>query len=174
MIRQAKQKDIDGVELNYITLILRDKEQGPYTVFEIGVYPTRATAQNALEEGSLYVAEQDDEICASIIINQAQPAEYGKIHWPCAAKPEEVLVIHLLCVKPTKARQGLGKQLVQFAQEEAKRRGCKAVRLDTGKQNIPAVSLYQKMGFAIAGSTYMQVGGAMPHEGHLFLEYKVQ
>ena len=174
MIRQAEQRDIDGVELSYVTLILNDKKTGPYTVFEIGVYPTRATAQKALDEGALYVLEQEEEICASIIMNQYQPDEYGKIAWPCTAKPEEVLVIHLLCVKPTKARQGLGKQLVQFAQEEAKRRGCKAVRLDTGKQNVPAVSLYQKMGFAIAGSTNMQVGGAIPHEGHLFLEYTVQ
>ena len=70
MIRQAEQRDIDGVELSYVTLILNDKKTGPYTVFEIGVYPTRATAQKALEEGALYVLEQDGEICASIIMNQ--------------------------------------------------------------------------------------------------------
>ena len=93
------------------------------------------------------------------------------VHWGCEAKPEEVMVIHLLCVRPSKAHQGMGRRMVEFIIEEARKRGCKAVRLDTGAQNIPAKSLYTKIGFKLAGTASMAIGGLIPHEGHLFFEY---
>ena len=47
------------------------------------------------------------------------------------------------------------------------------IRLDTDEQNIPAVSLYKKMGFEIAEITSMNVGGAIEHKSHLFMERKI-
>lgn len=173
MIRKAVLRDIDEVEKSYVELLLHEKEHGAYTVWELGVYPTRETAQKAFAEGSLYVMEQMGEICASIIINQTQPEEYGSIKWSCQAKEEDVLVVHLLCVRPSKAGLGIGKAMVQFAIEEGRRRRCRTVRLDTGKQNKPAVALYEKLGFTIAGTTAMEIGGIIAHKNHLFLEKKI-
>ena len=170
MIRKATASDIDGVELGYLSHLLHEQTHTAYTVFQMGVYPTRKTAEDALAGEGLYVLEEQGEICASLIMNTKQPREYQKITWPSGAKSEDVFVIHLLVVKPSKARRGFGRQMIQFAKEEAKRRGFRAVRLDTGKQNTPAIALYQKMGFVLAGSTKMQVGGAIAHDEHLFLE----
>ena len=61
--------------------------------------------------------------------------------------------------------------MVQFILDEARKQGCKAVRLDTGAQNIPARSLYTKIGFHLAGTGSMAIGGVIPHDGHLFFEY---
>ncbi len=47
---------------------------------------------------------------------------------------------------------------------------CKALRLDTGSQNIPALSLYKKLGFQVVATASMNVGSAIEHSGHLFLE----
>ncbi len=171
MIRKATEADLDDVNNGYEELLYYEQEHGAYTVWELGVYPTRDSAKKSLEEDGLYVLEEDGQIAASITVNQTQPPEYGQIHWGCDAKPEEVMVIHLLCVRPSKAHCGLGTRMVQFIIEEAKRRGCKAVRLDTGAQNIPAKSLYRKLGFQLAGTASMAIGGKIPHEGHLFLEY---
>ena len=170
MIRKAKQEDIDAVEKSYTEHLLHEKENGAYTVWKLGVYPTRNTAENALSDGALYVLEEADEICASMILNQTVPAEYGSIQWKCRANPTGVLVLHLLCVRPSKAGRGIGKKMVLFAIEEAKRRNCEAVRLDTGKQNIPAVSLYTKLGFGLAGTASMSIGGKIAHDDHLFFE----
>ena len=162
---------MDGVNDGYEELLYYEKEHGAYTVWELGVYPTRSSAKKSLEEDGLYVLEEDGQIAASVTVNQTQPPEYETVHWGCDAKPEEVMVIHLLCVRPSKAHQGMGRRMVEFIIEEARKRGCKAVRLDTGAQNIPAKSLYTKIGFKLTGTASMAIGGLIPHEGHLFFEY---
>ena len=43
----------------------------------------------------------------------------------------------------SQAHRGLGHAMVQFILDEARKQGCKAVRLDTGAQNIPARPLVQ-------------------------------
>lgn len=173
MIRKAELQDIDGVEKCYVELLLHEQEHGAYTVWQLGVYPTRETAEKALAEGSLYIMESAGEICASIILNQTQPPEYDRIKWKYPAKPDEVLTVHLLCVKPTSAGRGIGKQMVRFAFEEAKRLHCKTVRLDTGAQNKPAAALYEKLGFELAAASSMKIGGLLAHSSHLFFEKNI-
>ena len=93
-----------------------------------GRVSTRNSAKKSLDEDGLYVLEENGQIAASITINQEQPAEYAQVQWGCDAKPEEVMVIHLLCVRPSKAHRGLGHAMVQFILDEARKQGCKAVR----------------------------------------------
>lgn len=174
MIRKALLQDIDQVEKGYTELLLHEREHGAYTVWELGVYPTRETAEKGFETGSLYVMERDGEILASIIANQIQPEEYGHIDWKYPARQDEVLVIHLLCVRPSKAGGGIGRAMVEFAIEEGKRQSCRVVRLDTGKQNKPAVHLYTKIGFQLAASSPMAIGGIIAHDDHLFFEYRIE
>lgn len=173
MIRKAVSQDIDQVEEGYTELLLHEQEHGAYTVWKLGVYPTRETAEESFLDGALYVMEQDGEICASMILNQIQPEEYDKIQWTYHEDPEEILVLHLLCVRPSKAGCGIGKKMVQFAVEEGRRRNCRAVRLDTGAQNKPAAALYQKLGFELAGTSAMAIGGRIAHDHHLFLERRI-
>lgn len=173
MVKKAVSADIDGVEKNYIDLLNYEKEHGAFTAWKPGVYPTRETAEKGLSSESLYVIEQGDEICASMILSQVQPEEYNKIKWRYNAKPEEVLVVHLLCVPPLKSGCGFGTEMIQFAVHKGKKMNCKAIRLDTGLQNKPAITLYTKLGFELAGTTNMLIGGAIAHSDHLFLELKI-
>lgn len=173
MIRKALLQDIDNVENSYIELLLHEQEHGAYTVWKLGVYPTRETAEKGLSQEALYVMELNGEICASMIINQIQPQEYNNVKWNYSAQPEEVLVIHLLCVRPSKAGIGIGKDMVKFAIKKARNMKCKTVRLDTGLQNKPAVALYTKLGFELAGTANMAIGGLISHKDHLFFEYKI-
>lgn len=170
MIRKATASDLDAVAQGYTEQISHDLENGRFTIWELGVYPTRCTAEKSLAEGSLFVAEVDGEIAASMIANQVQPEEYGAVSWSCDAPQQEVLVVHLLCVRPSRARSGMGSAMVRFAAEQARQMGCRTVRLDTGAQNIPAFTLYQKLGFRLAGTASMNVGGVIAHRDHLFLE----
>lgn len=173
MIRKAQSQDIDAVEKSYIELLLYEKNHRAYTVWQLGVYPTRETAEKSYSNGNLYVLEENREIYASMIINQTQPKEYYNINWKYQAKDEEVLTIHLICVRPSKTHQGIGKKLVQFAIDMAKNLNCKTIRLDTGLQNTPAIALYQSFGFELAGKTSMMIGGLITHNNHLFFERKV-
>lgn len=173
MIRKATAQDIDQVEKGYIELLVHEREHGAYTVWQQGVYPTRKTAEDSFTDGNLYVMEENGEVCASMIVNRNQPEEYGDIPWRYDVSDEQVLVIHLLCVRPSKAGQGIGQRMVQFVIEEAKRFHCKTIRLDTGAQNIPAASLYKKMGFELAGTASMAIGGLIMHKNHLFFERSI-
>ncbi len=45
--------------------------------------------------------------------------------------------------------QGIGTQGLRFAEEECRRRGFKALRLETGHENVRAQELYRRNGFEI-------------------------
>ncbi|MCC8356984.1 MAG: GNAT family N-acetyltransferase, partial [Oscillospiraceae bacterium] len=119
---------------------------------------------------SLYVCIRENEVCGSIIIDDKQPSEYGNICWSRWCGDKEVMVIHLLMVRPSMSGKGIAASLVKYAIELAESNSCKALRLDTGSQNIPAVSLYRKMGFEIVATAPMKVGDVIAHDNHLFLE----
>lgn len=169
-IRKAEHGDLGAVEQIYKDIFAYEREHGAYTVWREGIYPTGQTAADAIARGCMAVSCADGQIEGSIIMDCNPPAEYASIGWRCAAAADEVLVVHLLCVRPDRAGHGAGKALVAYAVETARRQHCKAVRLDTGLQNTPAVRLYTKMGFEVAGVSSMTIGGKIPHSGHVFLE----
>lgn len=80
------------------------------------------------------------------------------------------MVIHLLLVRPSMAGKGIASSLVRYAVELARNDSCKVLRLDTGSQNIPAISLYKKLGFQVVAIASMKVGTVIEQSGHLFFE----
>lgn len=173
MIRLTAITDLNSIEQTYHEHFAYEEQHGAYTIFQKGVYPTRKDAKKALSQNALFIYEENNEILGSLILNNTQPEEYKKIDWTRNAEDEKIKVIHLLMVRPCAAGKGIGSALVNFAVEMAKKQSCTAIRLDTGAQNKPAISLYKKMGFQLMASTSMKVGGVIPHEGHLFFEKAV-
>ena len=170
MIRKATSDDIKSIEDTYNEHFKHETEYGAFTVFKKGIYPTRKDAKKAIDHGTLYVYEENNDIAGSMIVDKVQPAEYTQINWTQTFINDEVMVIHLLMVRPNMARKGIATSLLKYAMELAENSACKALRLDTGSQNIPALSLYKKLGFQIAATASMNVGNAIEHSGHLFLE----
>ena len=170
MIRKATFDDIDSVEKTYDEHFLYEMEHGAFTVFKKGVYPTRKDAEKAVIAGSLYVYEKNNIIVGSMIMDKVQPAEYKEIVWGCVPTSEEVMVIHLLMVRSIMKGKGIATSLIEHAIELARNTSCKVLRLDTGSQNIPAVSLYKKLGFQIIAAASMKVGNTIEHSDHLFFE----
>lgn len=121
----------------------------------------------------MYVYEENGIVLGSVILDGQQPEEYRKIEWPSNAPDEKVTVIHLLMVRPSAAGKGIGSLIVNDAMEFAKQQACVAVRLDTGEQNVPAASLYKKLGFHLVSTSQMKVGGMISHNRHLFFEKMV-
>ncbi len=151
IIRLAKAEDIDKVEESYKELLTYEKERGGYSQWVLGVYPTREIAQNAYKSNTLYVLEDKGQVCASAILNQEQAPHYKQIKWKYPAFDNEVLVIHTLCVPPSKSGKGYGKAMFKFAVDKARTMECKVLRLDTYKGNEPAKALYTGLGCAISG-----------------------
>lgn len=170
MIRQALISDLNKVENGYNEHFEYEKNHVAYTVLKKGIYPTKKTAENAIKNGTLYVYEENDDILGSIIAVTEQPKEYKNIEWLSQAENEKVIVIHLLMVRPDASGKGIGSALINYVTETAKQNAFTSVRLDTGAQNIPALTLYKKLGFQVAAISSMKVGGAISHKDHVFLE----
>ena len=116
--------------------------------------------------------EEAGETVASVILNQHQDEFYAEINWQYSAPPEQVLVIHTLCIPPCHAGRGLGRQMVQYAKQHAAAMGCTVIRLAAWAGNTPAARLYQKNGFSLCGRAEVLFQGRIPEE-LIFLEYQI-
>lgn len=154
MIRLAKESDIQAIAAIYGEILdEEDKRPQSYTNWQRGKYPTADTARRALDEGTLWVAEEGGDLYGCFVLNGEQLPEYDKIPWTFAARREEVMVIHTLVVSPRWTGRGKARALVTFCEEESRRQGAKVIRLDTYEGNAPANAMYPKLGYRFAGVT---------------------
>ena len=98
VFRKALKENIEKIE-NIYSDIHTCEETG---MLEIGwirtVYPTRETAENALERGDLFVAQDDEEVVGAAIINNQQVDAYKEGRWLYEAPDSEVMVLHTLVI----------------------------------------------------------------------------
>lgn len=172
LFRPAAESDLDAIERHYTELLTHEAETGRSTTnWSLGVYPTRQTAAAALATGTLWVLEREGEPVASVVLNHHQDDFYATIGWQYPTPPEQVLVVHTLCIPPRYAGQGLGRECVSHIKQQAAAMGCAVIRLDTWAGNIPAATLYQKNGFSLCGRAQVLFQGKIPEE-LVFLEYR--
>lgn len=165
MIRPASPADLDAVAAIYEEVLAAEERCGiSSTNWQRGKYPTRSHAQAALEADSLYVEEAADGLRACFILNQEQLPEYSRIPWKIPARPEEVAVIHTLCVRPHLTGLGIATQLVAFCEDAGRRMGAKVMRLDTYVGNVPANAMYPRLGYALAGKARFHFQGYLWEE----------
>ncbi len=150
MIRKATMADLDAITAIY-SEIHTEIEAGRAAIGWIReIYPTRETALSSIQNGDMYVLEEDGCILAAARINQHQGPEYNNAQWSFEAAPEDVLVLHTLVVSPKHKGKGVGTAFVAYYEETARRMGCSALRMDTNAVNSAARSLYKKLGYTEA------------------------
>ena len=153
MIRAAVLSDLPAAAAIYEAILDREESGVVYTNWQRGKYPTLDTARRALEAGSLYVGEENGVLWGVVTLNGEQLPEYDAIPWSFPAAPEEVGVIHTLCIHPAAAGRGHAREMVAFCEDECRRQGKTVMRLDTWEKNAPANHLYPARGYRLAGAT---------------------
>lgn len=152
MIRQARPEDLDAVEALYGAVQDVEAARGfCYTKWRRGFYPTRETAQRAMEAGELYIDVEEGCVLAAVVVNGRQSPEYAQCPWKFPAEAAEVGVLHTLCVHPKAQRQGRAGALVRYAEQLCREQGKRVMRLDTRVGNLPGRRLYPALGFREAG-----------------------
>lgn len=147
IFRKASENDIEKVGKIYSD-IHSCEEQGMVTIGWIrDIYPTLGTAQKAFERGDLFVAEENEEIVGSAIINKQQVEAYKKGKWRYNAHDEEVMVLHTLVIAPKYSGKGYGKKFVDFYEQYSLSNNCKYLRMDTNLRNLTARAMYKKLGY---------------------------
>ena len=154
MFRLANPSDLDAIEEIYEEILdAEDARPVSYTNWQRGKYPTRATAQAALEAGTLWVAQEGGVTYGCVNLNGEQLPEYDAIPWKFPAARDEVGVIHTLVIRPSWSGRGKAREFVAFCEDEFRRQGKKVVRLDTYEGNHPANAMYPRLGYRLAGAT---------------------
>ena len=146
-IRRAAETDTDELTALYDEVIDHLAATTNYPGWQHDEYPTRQTAEQGIEEGNLYVAEADGKLAGTLILRHTPEQAYRGAPWQVEAADEEMLVVYTFTVSPRFSGQGVGRALLEFAAEFARRQGMKALRLDVTDGNVPAIRLYERCGF---------------------------
>lgn len=149
IIRTASERDAAAVLDFYYALIDAMRENPYRPTWTRDVYPTKAHLDPAIEEGNLFVAEENGVILGAFILNEIQGEGYDRAPW--SRKTDAVSVIHLLGVSPAQHGRGIGSALLAAARETALARGSEVIRLDTLPHNKPARTMYERFGFRFCG-----------------------
>ena len=146
-IRKATAEQYQSVRLFYHHVIDGLSEM-PYGAGWIkDVYPAPEYLKESINNGELYIATEEGNIVAAMIVNHSCNDSYREFDWPTAAEDYEVTVIHALGVAPERGGKGYARRMVQYAIDNARKNQQKVIRLDVLKGNVPAEKLYSGVGF---------------------------
>lgn len=169
MIRKADRTDLPAVRALYEAVLDAEAAAGlGYLAWRKGIYPTEETARRGLEEGTLYVGESSGRIWGAVIINNHQAREYEDGAWTLPAEPEEVGVLHTLCVHPEARGQGHAAELVRYGENLCRTQGRRVMRLDTRAVNVPGLKLYASLGYREAGQVELCLQNCAPDRVQLY------
>lgn len=174
LVRTAAPVDMPSVWRAYADVAGRMQTTPPDIWWRMGMHPSREHLEQALGAGELFIAvEGADEgagaerVVGAFILDGHQVPDYGLAPWAVACSPEQVRVVHLLCVHPCARGRGVGRLLLAAARDRARAEGARSIRLDTFDINEPAIALYRSFGFIDHGVFDIEVGGGLRHASHL-------
>jgi GNAT superfamily N-acetyltransferase len=115
--------------------------------------------QASIERGEVHLAFVGNEFAGGLRLLQRDP-----IVWPDIVA-DDGLYVYNLAVRRTFSGQGLGRQLLAWAEHQVATAGRRFLRLDCVPGNMFLRRYYEDAGFAARGevdAVYPGLGGAMP------------
>ena len=168
-IRNCTEEDVAQVGAFYDRVVAwLDANGANYPKWTYKEYPSVIFARAHTARGVQYVCLDGDVIVGAFVLNDDPEANYQKGAWSRHIPDGEYMVLHALAIDPAMHGRGIGTAVVEFCIRTAKERGYKALRLDIVPDNLPARSLYEKLGFRYAGTYDLDRGLAHIPEFSLF------
>jgi len=146
-IKSVNLNDFENVMQFYYDLIESMQSAEFRPGWKKDIYPTRQFIRDSIVKNELFIAIIDDSIVGSMIMNHDYADGYSKIKWKITVEKNEIMVIHALGISQYYQGKGIAKKMVEYAIENCKNSGIKAIRLDVLASNKPAQKLYTAMGF---------------------------
>ncbi|MEH7075415.1 GNAT family N-acetyltransferase [Neobacillus drentensis] len=113
-------------------------------------YPNRFVMKKDLKNGTFFGMKEENHLIGAIVLDTNESKQYLKLQWEDhTGRP---LIIHRLAVHPCHQGKGIGKRLLNFAEEYALEKGNTSIRLDVYSQNRSAIGMYEKAGYQKRGS----------------------
>ena len=146
-IRKGTETDIEEVAALYDAVNDYLESHTNYPGWRRGVYPTREDAAQGIAENNLFVAEAEGQIAGTFILRHRPEEAYALADWGNQLDYSEILVLYTFAVHPQFLHQGIGKKMLEFILSYAAEEKNQEVRLDVYENNMPAIRLYEQMGF---------------------------
>ncbi len=146
MVRKANAADIGNIMAIIRETLVEMAAYGNNQWDE--TYPLEKDFLGDIQKGDLYVAEREGALVGFVCINQVEPAEYNGLPW---GMRETALVVHRMAVNPVYRRNGIGKELMQFADELAVKNNIRYLKTDTYSINTKMNALFVKCGYRLVG-----------------------
>lgn len=114
-------------------------------------YPSMEFVDDDIARGRLYVLRDENALLAAITVNDSDVEDAG-IAWDCRAK--HPCMLSRLCVAPHLQGKGVAKQVMAFAERNARERGYDSVHLLAAKKNPFAPKIYPAIHYRYCGEIY--------------------
>jgi GNAT superfamily N-acetyltransferase len=110
-----------------------------------------------IREGRVFVAKAGIAVLGTVTLMESDPLVWG---------PEETdaIYIHKLAASRNSAARGLGRFILQWVQEFARKRGKKYVRLDTWDGNRGMRTYYERSGFRHVVDKFFPLDSPLPSD----------
>lgn len=158
LIRQCKIEEIETVGEFYDSVVKDLCENVNFPKWTYKVYPSTQFVREMTCAGEQFVCFDNGKLVGAFVFNDDPQGEYEKATWGVSLQRGEYGVCHALAIATALQGKGLGKQIVDFCIQRAKRLGYKAIRLDVVPTNFPARKLYEKCGFTYVGDADLERG----------------
>lgn len=135
-----------------------EKENIPF-IYELMLEPNNLSSLHTdvipLEEWQKSFAEPKDTDEENFIVYKNDiPCAWLKLN---GLQNKDVAWISMLVVSDKIKHQGIGQSAIEFAVGYLKQRGYKQIKLQTTEDNLPAIKLYTKCGFAVISKTFEKI-----------------
>jgi ribosomal protein S18 acetylase RimI-like enzyme len=117
-------------------------------------YPTIDFVAEDIENGTLYIVEDEEQIVGIVTLDEFQHELYRTIEWE--REDGKQLIIHRLAVLPQEQGKGIARKLMDFAEGFAAEHRYTSIRFDAYNKNDRALRLYKELGYAKKGEVHFE------------------
>lgn len=146
MMRKAVIEDIKNVMEIIKETIVEMHSYGNYQWDEN--YPQEKDFLDDIQKGHLFVIEREGKLVGFVCINKVEPVEYNGLNW---SLNDDAMVVHRMAVNPACRKNGIGTELMKFADELALKNNIRYLKTDTYSLNSKMNRLFEKCGYKLVG-----------------------
>ncbi|GEM48179.1 GNAT family N-acetyltransferase [Deinococcus cellulosilyticus] len=165
IIRPIEEKELPLYSALLLDAVLWLQNRGTPLWSPEQITPDALLKMYRLEE--FYLAFMKDQPVAGMVLQESDFLWHG-------VAEGDALYLHKLAVSRTRAGQRLGRTMIDFAREEAARRGKPLLRLDTSAKHPRLCKYYEDYGFEFVAYRHLEEYGFHIHYYQLPVDLTVE
>lgn len=150
-IVRAVKNDFEKIREFYDRVTDETPDMQMYARWKKGQHPKSSDIYKYIDMNAVYLLCDNGNIIGAMALTMSQTEDYRTAEWKINSEDDEVSVIHLLGIDPSRQKNGLGKKMIDEAIKISREEKKLACRLDALKTNIPARKMYESKGFEYIG-----------------------